>query len=443
MKLLRALPLAIVLSLLLAGVSAQAATITGTVTNKTDGKPAAGDTVVLVDVQAGMADAATTKTDAHGHYSLETPGAGAYLIRVTHQGAPYFIAAPQGNTPGDLSVYDAAPKVDGVGIDGDMILAEAAGNMLRVQEHYLVRNTSLPPKAQYSSNTFEIVIPADAVLDTASANRPGRMATNIKPVPLEKKGHYTFNLPIEPGEGEKETMFAVEYHLPYNGKYTFTPQLLMPANSLEVYLPKGMTFANAQGASFQTVQQDPRVQTFVARGPQPGQTISFTVSGEGQMPREAQSGGGGGPQASGGMGDTSDAGNRPGGGIGNPIGTPDPLTKYKWWILAGLALLLAAAAAFLLRRQNTLGASAMEAGGSVSTPAIRAQQPSYSPSYSTAPVIAAPAVPPAGNAALLNMLRDELFAIESERISGTMTQAEYSVVKTGLEALLKRALAKK
>ena len=85
----------------------------------------------------------------------------------------------------------------------------------------------------------------------------------------------------------------------------------------------------------------------------------------------------------------------------------------------------------------------MEAGGSVSTPAIRAQQPSYSPSYSTAPVIAAPAVPPAGNAALLNMLRDELFAIESERISGTMTQAEYSVVKTGLEALLKRALAKK
>ena len=43
-------------------------------------------------------------------------------------------------------------------------------------------------------------------------------------------------------------------------------------------------------------------------------------------------------------------GNQPGGGIGNPIGTPDPLSKYKWWILGGLGLLLAAAAAFLLRK---------------------------------------------------------------------------------------------
>jgi len=38
--------------LLLAGTIAQAAPITGTVTNKTTNKPSAGDTVVLVDVQA-------------------------------------------------------------------------------------------------------------------------------------------------------------------------------------------------------------------------------------------------------------------------------------------------------------------------------------------------------------------------------------------------------
>ena len=37
---------------------AQAASVTGTVTNKTTGKPAAGDTVVLVDVQAGMSEVA-------------------------------------------------------------------------------------------------------------------------------------------------------------------------------------------------------------------------------------------------------------------------------------------------------------------------------------------------------------------------------------------------
>ena len=59
------------LIILLGAAFAQAATVTGTVTNKTTGKPAAGDTVVLVDVQAGMKDVAHATTDAGGHYSLE------------------------------------------------------------------------------------------------------------------------------------------------------------------------------------------------------------------------------------------------------------------------------------------------------------------------------------------------------------------------------------
>ena len=85
----------VAVSLLLTGSLATAATITGTVTDKTTGKPAVGDTVVLVDVQAGMNEAAKATTDVRGHYSLNEPGSGPYLVRVTHQGAGYFIAAPQ------------------------------------------------------------------------------------------------------------------------------------------------------------------------------------------------------------------------------------------------------------------------------------------------------------------------------------------------------------
>src|SRR3954466_13929958 len=91
------------LSTLFAGALAQAAAVTGTVTNKTTGKPSAGDDVVLVDVQAGMNEAATAKTDSNGQYSLQVPAGGnlgAYLVRVSHQGATYFIAAPQGGTGG-------------------------------------------------------------------------------------------------------------------------------------------------------------------------------------------------------------------------------------------------------------------------------------------------------------------------------------------------------
>ncbi|MGB7266918.1 MAG: carboxypeptidase regulatory-like domain-containing protein, partial [Terracidiphilus sp.] len=80
------------------GVNAHAVSFTGAVTNRTTNRPSSGDTVVLIDVQAGMNEAASTTTNASGQYSIDAPGMGPYLIRVTHQGGSYFIAAPQGGT---------------------------------------------------------------------------------------------------------------------------------------------------------------------------------------------------------------------------------------------------------------------------------------------------------------------------------------------------------
>jgi hypothetical protein len=439
---------------LLTGVVAHAASVTGTVTNKTTGKPSAGDTVALVDVQAGMSDAVTVTTDSHGLYTMQSPGMGPYLVRVNHQGATYFIAAPQGSTPGDVTVYDVSAKLDEVSIDADMILAEGAGGMLRVQERYLVRNRSLPPKAQFSDNTFEIVLPQGAELDGASATRPGGLGTNTRLKPLSQKGHYTFNVPIQPDNGEKETMFEVQYHMSYSGKFTFSPQLRMPADNLVVYVPKSMNFSGASGANFQSVQEDPRVQTHLAKNVHPGQAISFVVSGEGQMPRDQPSSAMGKTAGAGmGEGGTDDArasGKAPGGGLGNPIDAPDPLSKYKWWILAGLAVVLAGAAVFLLRNRDSRKeepspeADLSTEGRPVLTPRLR-EEPPPTVVPSSRPLAAAVASRPAGatgNAMLLSSLKEELFAIETERLQGTISQDEYAEIKLGLEAILKRALHK-
>ena len=453
-------------SFLLFAALAQAANVTGTVTNKTTDKPSAGDQVVLVDVQAGMADAATATTDSKGQYSLQLPAGatgGAFLIRVTHQGASYFIAAPQSGTGGDVTVYDVSAKVDGVAIDADMLLFEGSAGELRISERYLVRNTSNPPKAQFSDKTFEIALPADAQLDSASATRPGGLGTTTRLIPLSPKGHYSFNIPIQPDKGQKETLFEVQYHISYNGKYTFKPTLMMPAENFVVYTPKSMNFANPSGAEFQSVQDDPRVSTNIAKNVRPGQSIAFTVSGEGQMPRNAQQPGMS-PQAmmgGGGSTDTSAAPSTPGGGIGNPIGTPDPLTRYKWWILGGLTLLLVLAAIYLLRgRSGTSDDSPVLVSGSSSdlegrplpaVPRSIAPVSDYTPPpprrvpepVSTGHYVpAANSAPAGGKAALLSILKDELFAIESERLSGTLSQEEYAEIKVGLEAVLKRALKK-
>jgi 5-hydroxyisourate hydrolase-like protein (transthyretin family) len=409
-------------TLFLAAAFVQAATVTGTVTDKTTGKPAAGDPIVLVDVQSGMSEVAHATTNAQGRYSLSEPGSGPYLIRVTHQGAGYFIAAPQGAAPGDIPVYDVAAKVEGVYIEADVLEIEGDNNQLHVTERYFVHNTSSPPRTEWSPRTFAIALPAEAEIAGVAAQRPTGLPTSVKLDPTGAKGHYAFNFPIQPDEGDKDTLFQVDYTLPYtSGKFVFHPQVSLPAQSVGILLPKAMTFAAGSGSSFQSVQQDPNIQTFVAKNATPTQALEFTVSGIGSMPRETQADNG--AQAAGAPG------SQPGGGIGAPINTPDPLSKYKWWILGALALLMATAAAFLLRKPAP--------GVAVAGPNVAAP---FEPALPVAHSFSASLSPASKNTALLAALKEELFALESEKINGTLSAAEYAEVKPALEIVLKRAL---
>ena len=96
---------------------ASADSITGTVTNKTTNKPAAGDDVVLIRLQQGMQEATRTKTDAKGRFTLDVPAnesRAIHLVRVTHDKANYFRPAPPGTQSVEVEVYNAAAKVKGV-----------------------------------------------------------------------------------------------------------------------------------------------------------------------------------------------------------------------------------------------------------------------------------------------------------------------------------------
>ncbi len=344
-----------------------------------------------------------------------------------HQSAGYFIAAPQGSGTGNIMVYDVAAKVQNVSIEADVMEVEAANGQLQVTERYFVHNTSSPPVTQWSARSFEIVLPAEATVDGAEAQRPSGLPTSINLDPLGAKGHYAFNFPIQPDNGEKDTLFQLVYHLPYaSGKFTFKkPQLALPADNFAVLLPKSMTFTPGSGAAFKPAPGDPGVQTLLTRNVEPGKMLEFTISGTGSMPREDQGAGAGqqsgmGAQDNGNGGREAAPGSQPGGGIGNPINTPDPLSKYKGWILGGLATLLVVAAAFLLRKP---------------VPAA-----SYDAATGIAQAFASPA---AKNSALLNVLKEELFDVESEKIHGAISPEEYAQVKAALETVLKRALNKK
>ena len=303
-------------------------------------------------------------------------------------------------------------------------------------ENYFVKNTSSPPRTQSDDHGYEVVLPADAVLEGAATVGPSGMPLAATPDPVTPKGHYAFSFPIRPNEGEQGTRFQMTYHLAYTGSYKFTPKLVQGADNVAVILPKSMTFTPGPGTSFQSVPDDVTAQTFLVRGVTPGQPLEFTVSGTGALPRDTAagggqggSGGGAGPAAGADSAAPNGPGGGPGGGLGNPIDTPDPLSKYKYWILGGLALVLAAAAAFLLRKP----------AGVAPLPLVPvAQNPLPEPQITA---FAAPS-PATKSALLLEALKEELFAIESEKIAGKLSPAEYAELKAALETVLRRALGR-
>ena len=415
-----------------------ASTLTGTVTNGTNNKPSPGDTVTLIRLAQGMQEATHTTTDGKGRYTLDVPDEGIHLVRVTHQGANYFKPAPPGTTSVDLDVYDAAANVKGVSLEADVmrVQTEPDGKSLRIVQHFFLKNESTPPKTLYSDKTFEFTLPEGAIIAGAAAQGPGGMTVQSQPVPLPAKNHYTFNFAVRPGGpgGPSQTQFQVSYTVPYSGSLKITPATAMAAENVVVMMPKSMKF-DGGGAPWVSVTEETDAQTYVARNVPAGATVSFTVGGQGELPRQTNTGGeasasqqdqgNGGPVGTppSGADPNADPGsntvnNRPGGGLGQPIDTPDPLSKYKWWIIAGIALLMAGAAGFFLSKpQNTAVAS---------TPATPG-----TPGATTTP--SAPST-------LLSVLRDELFTLESDRLTGKISEEQYVKVKSALEVVLQNAL---
>jgi hypothetical protein len=142
----------------------------------------------------------------------------------------------------------------------------------------------------------------------------------------------------------------------------------------------------------------------------------------------------------------------PGGGLGNPIDTPDPLQKYKWWILSGVGLALVIGAAFMLRAQPGQAAGLTPAEPSPLTPSLPPgvkatqvlAQKHAAPGSTPASTIVPNGAPQKGTATsgTLAALKEELFQLETERLQGKITDAEYAEHKSALETLLKRALAR-
>ena len=418
--------LSLVLLLTVLIIPAAARTLTGTVTNGTIKKPAAGDDVVLLSLSQGMEESGRTQTDAKGNFSLKLDDATSpHLVRVIHQGVTYHSMAPPGTNSVQVQVYDVSKKIEGISVTADVMRFQAQGSELQGIRVFAVDNASNPPRTQMSDQSFEFYLPDGAQVDQSMAMTAGGQPINSAPVPQKQKGQYAFVFPLRPGE----TQFQVSYHMPYSGEASFDPKTLYGAKHFVVVLPKTMQFTTGPGVAFQAMndprQADAVVQ--VASNTTVGQPLAFKISGTGTMsdePEETKGGGGnpvGGAQTG---GPVAGRDSRPGGGLGPPIDAPDPLEKYRWYILGGFTIVLGAGAIYIASRSKA------------------ATVPDFGPTDVDLAELPRASKPKAADRTelLLEALKEEIFQLEVEHKQGRISQQEYEKAKAALDQTLERAL---
>jgi hypothetical protein len=409
----------ILLALLLASAFSPAETLTGTVKNGTSDKPAAGDEVVLLKLGQGMEEAGRTKADAKGAFSFKVDDTSSpHLVRAIHQGVTYHRMAPPGTTSVDVVVYDVSKKIEALSVTADVLRFQARSNELQGIRLFAVDNKSKPPRTQMNDQNFEFYLPDGAEVDTAIAMTAGGQPLTTAPVPQKEKNRYAFIFPLRPGE----TQFQVVFHLPYRGEANIDPKELYGTQHFVVMLPKSMQFASTSGANFASMNdpRQPDAVVQVASNTKAGQPLAFKISGTGILTDQEGSNQEGGSPTAGST--TAGRDSRPGGGLGPPIDAPDPLEKYRWYILGGFALVMAAGAVYITKRPRT---ASLAGRSDIELPELPRAVTSSTAGRS---------------GLLLEALKEELFELEVEHKQGHISQQEYEKARAALDQTLERAL---
>ena len=424
---------------------AAAQTLTGTVKNSTTGKPSAGDDVVMFKLGQGMEEAGRTKTDAKGQFSFKLDdGQAPHLIRAIHQDVTYHRMAPPGTTSVEVEVFDVAKKVDGIEVVADIMRIQAAQGQIAITREFGVQNTSKPPRTQMNERNLEFYVPGGAHVIDESATATTENGNPLKsaPVPEGEKNRYSFIFPLRPGL----TRFEVTYELPYSGSANIDPKSIYPLQHFVVMTPKAMRFAAAASAAgFKLINypNEPDAAVEVASNTTPGQNLAFKLSGEGTLAGQQESGAQGqsqgsseGEQSSAPAPGAAQSSGRPGGGLGPPIDAPDPLQKYRWWILGGFAAVLLVGGVYVASRQQSAARALKQQR--TSSPAAMQEEDDFEP----AGIVTASASRAQGRSTsmLMEGIKEELFQLEVERKQGQISQAEYDKAKSALDQTLERAL---
>jgi hypothetical protein len=401
---------------------ADAGTLSGTVINRTTGKPEANVALDLLSPTGGMAELATATSDAQGKFSVikDSIGTAPVLIRATFHDVSFNTFAPPGRPNVEVEVYDISKDAKTITVPSHVIIFEPQDGKLVGAEEYTVQNASQPPAAYFrTEGNFDFGIPEGATLGQVSTTTS--MGMPITQASIDKgKGRFAIAYPFRPGQ----TNVRLSYELPYaQNAATVKLPATYAGSKLLVVVPPGVTAAG-DGLTAAGQEQGMMVYTHEPLAAKGVLTVSLSGVATGQPAADDQGTGQGSGQGGGG----AQEGNSRQGGQ-EVIAAPSRLNDFKWYLFAGLAALFAMGALLLSRKQVLVAGVREDAAPgkakAVAKPAGKGKN------------VGAAAEVEQSVAASMDALKEQIFRLELRRQAGTISEEDYASEKAKFDRLLR------
>jgi hypothetical protein len=398
---------------------ARAGTLSGTVVNRSTGKPEANVPLDFLSPMANMAELATATSDAQGHFSVtkDPIGAGPVLIRATFHDVSFNTFAPPGRPQIEVEVFEISKDPRTISIPSHVIIFEPQAGKLVGAEEYEVQNASQPPVAFFrTEGNFDFAIPDGGELGQVSAAGSSGMA--VPQASIDKgKGRYAIAYAFRPGQ----TNVRLSYGLPYtNNAATVKLPATYAGTKILVVVPPGVSVT---GDGLTAAGQEQGMMVFTHE-PLPAKgALAVNLSGiaSGRPASDDQAAAG------------QEGNSRQGGP--DVIAAPARLDDFKWYIFAGLGALFAMGA-ILVSRKQVVVASGPGENKPVAKAANAAERPKKAP-----PAVAAATNPSAeveqNVTTSMDALKDQIFRLELRRQAGTISDDDYAREKARFDKLLR------
>ena len=195
------------------------AAITGTVINKTTGKPQAGATVALnkLGQQLGIEMIDQAKSGPDGSFTINQDIAGPtpYLIRTAFDGVTYNHMLPPGSQTAGLTieVYNASKQPGQAKVTKHMLLFQPSGGQMTINETYLFENDGQTAWNDPGAGTLHFFLPVSAEGKvTAEVTAPGGMPIGAPTAKTAKPDIYEIDYPVKPGETRFDLTYSGALH---------------------------------------------------------------------------------------------------------------------------------------------------------------------------------------------------------------------------------------